>query len=138
MSELLADLYQEVILDHSRSPRGVGEVEDKTHSAFISNPLCGDEVSISARVVDGVIQEVKHHSTGCAICVASASMMVEAVQGKPTEEFRRDSEAFCKLARGESDNIEGKLMAFAGVSKFPMRVKCATLPWHALENALDK
>jgi nitrogen fixation NifU-like protein len=138
MSELLSDLYQEVILDHSRKPRNVGEVDRKTHFAFISNPLCGDEISISARVEDGVIKELMHQTSGCAICVASASLMVESVTGKPTEEFQRDADAFCSFARGESKDIDGKLIAFAGVSKFPMRVKCATLAWHALENALKK
>src|SRR5687768_5945405 len=138
MSAELNDLYQEVILDHYRNPRGAGEVDKPTHSAFANNPLCGDEILITARVADGVIQEVKHRSIGCAICVASASMMVESVTGQSTECFSADSKNFYAFARGENDSVEGKLAAFAGVSKFPMRVKCATLAWHTLENALKK
>jgi nitrogen fixation NifU-like protein len=138
MSTDLNALYQEVILDHYRNPRGAGEVDKPTHSAFANNPLCGDEILITVRVAGGVIEEVKHRSIGCAICVASASMMAESVVGKTTEGFSAVSKNFYAFARGENNNVEGKLAAFAGVSKFPMRVKCATLAWHTLENALNK
>ena len=137
MSAELNDLYQELILDHYRNPRGAGEVQGATHSAAANNPLCGDEILITARVKDGVVEEVKHRSIGCAICVASASMMAENATGKKQEEVISQSKGFCAFARGESDIIDGKLIAFAGVSKFPMRVKCATLAWHTLENALQ-
>ena len=134
----LSDLYQEVILDHYRNPRGSGEVENATHSSFLNNPLCGDEIMVTARVQDGIIEDVKHRSVGCAICVASASMMVEATKGKKTTDFVQEAESFYGFARGEHDRIDGKLAAFAGVSQFPMRVKCATLAWHTLEDALKK
>ena len=137
MSAELNDLYQELILDHYRNPRGAGEVQGATHSAAANNPLCGDEILITARVNDGIIEEVKHRSIGCAICVASASMMAESAKGRRKEELLSQSKEFCAFARGEHSNIDGKLVAFAGVSKFPMRVKCATLAWHTLENALQ-
>ena len=138
MSAELNDLYQEVILDHYRSPRGVGEVEGATHSAAANNPLCGDEIMITARVANGIIEEVRHRSIGCAICVASASMMVESASGKSQDDVLDQSATFCKFARGESEGMDGKLAVFGGVSKFPMRVKCATLAWHTLESALKK
>lgn len=138
MSADLADLYQEVILDHYRAPRGAGEVENATHSAFANNPLCGDEVLITVRVEAGILAEVKHRSTGCAICVASASMMVEQSQGMAADDALNHAHDFCSFARGEGDDVGGKLQAFAGVSKFPMRVKCATLAWHTLEHALKQ
>jgi nitrogen fixation NifU-like protein len=133
----LSDLYQQVILDHYRNPRGVGKVENATHSAFADNPLCGDLVAISARVTDGVIEEIKHESSGCAICVASTSMMVERALGRQPEEFAELAEKFYTFAKGEGGEFDDKLQAFSNVSKFPMRVKCATLGWHTLERALN-
>ena len=138
MNTELTDLYQQVILDHYRNPRGSGELENATHTAHGHNPLCGDEVFVSAVVVDGKIQELRHRSSGCAICVASASLMAENAQGRSVTEFKNDADDFYKFIKGDVEVAEGKLMAFAGVSKFPMRVKCATLAWHTLENALKE
>ena len=134
----LNELYQEVILDHYRNPRCAGEVELPTHSAFANNPLCGDEILITARVTDGVLEEIRHRSIGCAICVASASMMAEEATGKTTTDFTELTNGFCEFARGEKHEVDGKLTVFGGVSRFPMRVKCATLAWHTLQNALNK
>jgi nitrogen fixation NifU-like protein len=134
----ISDLYQDVILDHFRNPRGKGRIDHPTHFATAHNPLCGDEVSVTAKINDTIIEELKHESSGCALCVASASMMVESQEGRSIDSFRIGADEFISLLRGESDEIGGKLIAFAGVSKFPMRVKCATLAWHTLERALLK
>ncbi len=131
----LKDLYQEVILDHFRNPRHAGPIEDATHFADGVNPLCGDEVRLSARVDNDTISELGHESVGCAICVASASMMAEAAVGKTLDHFTGMAHDFYAMAKGEDRDL-GKLSALAGVSQFPMRVKCATLAWHTLESAL--
>jgi nitrogen fixation NifU-like protein len=131
----LKDLYQEVILDHYRKPRYTNPIENPTHFANGINPLCGDEIRLSATVEDGRITHVSHDSVGCAICVASTSLMSEATVGKTVGEFKDLSKDFYAMAKGEQINL-GKLTALAGVSQFPVRVKCATLAWHTLESAL--
>ena len=137
MSVDLNDLYQEVILDHYRNPRGAGVLEGATHAAVGDNPLCGDRVSITARIDGGIIEQIRHESSGCALCVASASLMVENITGKSIGEFEDSANQFYLLVKGENDKVEGKLLAFAGVSKFQMRVKCATLAWHTVEKAIS-
>jgi len=131
----LKELYQEVILDHFRNPRHAGSIENATHSANGVNPLCGDEVHLSALVDNDTITELGHESAGCAICVASASLMAEATVGKTLDHFTDLANGFYAMAKGEDIDL-GKLSALAGVSQFPMRVKCATLAWHTLESAL--
>ena len=137
MSFDLSDLYQDVILDHYRNPRGAGVLTNATHAAMADNPICGDRVSVTARIDQGIIEEIKHDSLGCALCVASASLMVEMVKGKSVGEFAGNARNFYSFVKGENAEMEGKLLAFAGVSKFPMRVKCATLAWHTLESAIS-
>jgi len=131
----LNDLYQDVILDHYKHPRHAEPIKNPTHFANGVNPLCGDEVHLSACVENDAIIEISHESIGCAICVASASMMSEATVGKSVNDFSMLAAKFYAMVRGDDIDL-GKLSALAGVSQFPMRVKCATLAWHTLESAL--
>jgi nitrogen fixation NifU-like protein len=137
-------LYQELILEHNRKPRNFGEVENADRVVEGKNPMCGDEVRLSVKLEGDRITDVKFHSPpgkGCAISKASASLMTTAVKGKSKAEADALFEQFHKLVRGELSEDEqrslGSLRAFGGVSRFPMRVKCASLAWHALHSALD-
>jgi nitrogen fixation NifU-like protein len=140
MSEL-SQLYHELILDHGRAPRGAQFPESPNCEAHGHNPLCGDRISVKLRREGDMVADVGFEGSGCAICTAAASTMTEAVRGKRVAEVRELSRRFRQLATGESDPAAarelGKLAAFSGVSRFPMRVKCATLPWHTLEAALN-
>jgi nitrogen fixation protein NifU and related proteins len=136
----LRDLYQEVILEHSKSPRNYRALATANHKAEGYNPLCGDHFTVYVDVKDNQISEVSFQGSGCAISKASASMMTQALKGKKTEEAEQMFEEFHGVLTGErSADIEalGKLAAFSGVSEFPVRVKCATLAWHALRAALQ-
>ncbi len=141
--EGLRELYQEVILDHSKKPRNFREIENARHQAKGHNPLCGDKVTVFITVEDGKIQDLGFQGAGCAISTASASLMTESLKGKTLE----DAEALFgqfhglvtgKLEPGGGTEGLGKLTVFAGVQEFPIRVKCATLAWHTLRAALDK
>ena len=134
----LSDLYQEVILQHSKAPRNFGVAEPHNHDAEGYNPLCGDEVRVTVDVQDGVIQDVKFTGQGCAISTASASLMTETVKGQPVERAEALFEHLRALLTGDAEPDEdlGKLQVFVGVRQFPMRVKCATLAWHTLHSAL--
>ena len=137
----LANLYQEVILDHSRKPRNRGALENASARADGSNPLCGDELTLYVDVEGGVVREACFEGHGCAISTASASLMTEAVRGKTTQQARALFERFrSTLLSGPGSEIDvsdlGKLAALTGVREFPMRVKCATLGWHTLNQAL--
>ena len=145
MSDDLLDLYQEVILDHSRSPRNFGPLEGANRTAEGYNPLCGDKIKVFAQVEEGVIREIGFEGQGCAISQASASMMTERLTGKTLKEAEELFQGFHQLLTGEelpgaeSEGPElGKLEVFSGVKEFPIRVKCATLPWHALYAALKE
>lgn len=139
MNDLLRELYQEIILDHNKSPRNKGTVDHPTCEAHGHNPLCGDQVHLGLRVEDGKIEEVKFEGQGCAISVASASLMTEAVAGKTVKEALNLSSEFQSMVTGQSleTHFGEELEALAGVKEFPARVKCATLAWHALEDALQ-
>ncbi len=135
----LAELYQQVLLDHYRSPRHFGRPAGAEREAEGFNPLCGDRVKVYVDVEEGVIRALGFEGSGCAISTASASLMAEALQGRRIEEFERLFAAFRATVTGGAPDREvdlGKLAALAGVAEFPMRVKCATLAWHALEAAL--
>lgn len=135
---MIRELYQEVILDHNRRPRNKGVVEGGAY-AHGHNPLCGDDVTISLLVSDALISNVAFEGRGCAISTASASMLTEAVMGKPVDEAKEIAEAFvAMITTGEAPQGLGELEALAGVHEFPSRVKCATLAWHTLEEALLK
>lgn len=136
----LQELYREVILDHNRSPRNFGELEDADRVIEGVNPLCGDKMTLFLKLDDsGAIQRAQFQGTGCAISVASSSLMTEMVQGLRTEAalalFER---VHAMLAGKEEPELEqlGKLVALAGVREYPSRVKCASLAWHALNAAL--
>ena len=142
MFDDVADLYQQVILDHCKQPRNFHELPAATCSAQGHNPLCGDHIEVHATVDDqGRIQKVTFEGHGCAISTASASLMTDAVKGKTIEEARHLFEHFHDLVTKDDalpeDDLD-KLVVLAGVKEFPMRVKCATLAWHTFESALDE
>lgn len=135
----LAGLYQDVILDHNRSPRNFGELANASGSAHGRNPSCGDEVTVWLRIEDDEVREVTFTGSGCAISKASASMMTQAVKGKSRAEAAALFELFHGLVTGQhsvDERLVGKLRVFGGVARFPARVKCASLAWHAMKEAL--
>ncbi|MCD6732118.1 MAG: SUF system NifU family Fe-S cluster assembly protein [Burkholderiaceae bacterium] len=134
----LRELYQEVIFDHNRSPRNFHKMDDADRVADGHNPLCGDQLTLYVRLKDGVIDEVSFVGHGCAISTASASLMTEAVKGHTIAEVEALFRDFHALLTGEPPQGRdfGKLEVLAGVREFPVRVKCATLAWHTLHNAL--
>ena len=146
MLDDLRELYQEVILDHGKSPRNFRDVEDATAHAHGANPLCGDQLVVYLRV-DGEsrIEDVSFVGKGCAISVASASMMTEMVKGKTIDEAREMFRRFHEMCTDDDDGDDTalleddleKLNVLSGVRSFPVRVKCATLPWHTLNAAMD-
>jgi nitrogen fixation NifU-like protein len=141
MSELRS-LYQEIILDHNKNPRNFKSLADANRTVEGFNPLCGDHYVFYLKIADGVIKDIAFQGSGCAISKASASVMTTLVKGKTRKEAEKLFETFHKLVTGELEkavSIEelGKLAAFAGVSEFPARVKCASLPWHSMRSALE-
>lgn len=137
-SSELSDLYQEVVLDHGKRPRNFGPLEGETHHAEGLNPLCGDHITVHARVEGGVLREVRFEGSGCAISKASASVMTGEVKGKTAAEVDALYERFHRLVTdGVADDAAlGKLAVFGGVHEYPTRVKCASLAWHTLRHAL--
>lgn len=137
----LRDLYQEVIVDHSRRPRNFGKIADATHFAEGFNPLCGDKLTVFVKAdAQQIITEVAFEGSGCAISTASASLMTEALKGKSIQQAEALFRGFHDLIMNQpaADPIElGKLQVLAGVKDFPSRVKCATLAWHTLHAALE-
>jgi nitrogen fixation NifU-like protein len=136
----LRELYQEVILEHSKAPRNYRELVAANHRAEGYNPLCGDHFTIYLDVEGDSIRDISFQGSGCAISKASASMMTQTVKGKTRMEAAKLFDAFRKLVTGQAngDGAElGKLAVFSGVSEFPVRVKCATLAWHTLQAALE-
>jgi nitrogen fixation protein NifU and related proteins len=134
----LQDLYREVILDHNRRPRNFGELADADHVIEGVNPLCGDKLTLYLKVADGTVQDVKFKGTGCAISVASSSLMTERVKGATvpaTLELFDKVHALLTGAAEPSEDLD-KLAALAGVRDYPTRIKCASLAWHALKAAL--
>lgn len=137
----LRELYQEVILDHHKRPRNFGTLSAANHHAEGHNPLCGDHIKVHADVENGVIRAVTFEGAGCAISRASASLMTDAVKGKPVAEAEKMFEEFHRMVTsGVDEDVEaalGKLAVFCGVREFPSRVKCASLAWHTLHAALE-
>jgi nitrogen fixation NifU-like protein len=141
MSQDLRELYQDIILDHSKHPRNFGKLAEANRQARGNNPLCGDRITLALKLDGDRIADAKFEARGCAISVASASMMTDMVKGKTVEEARALFEQFHGLVTGkpmddESDDLD-RLAALSGVRDFPSRIKCATLPWHALTAALQ-
>ncbi len=137
----LRELYQETILDHSKRPRNFREIADPSAKAVGHNPLCGDRVTVYLRLDDGKIADVAFVGQGCAISKASASLMTDVIKGKSKPEARDLFEKFHRMITGRPgdpvDTSLGKLAVLSGVCEFPVRVKCASLPWHTLEAALE-
>jgi nitrogen fixation protein NifU and related proteins len=141
VSSELRDLYQEVILDHSKRPRNFRALDGQARKADGFNPLCGDKVTIYVEIADGVVKDVSFQGSGCAISTASASVMTEVLKGKTRAEADALFRRFHALVTGDAEATAraadlGKLAVFAGVSEFPARVKCAVLAWHTLQAAL--
>ncbi|MCR9215469.1 MAG: SUF system NifU family Fe-S cluster assembly protein [Proteobacteria bacterium] len=143
MFDDLRELYQEVILDHSKHPRNFRHPDDANHEAHGYNPLCGDTLNVYLKMGhNGLIEDAAFEGKGCAISLASASMMTEIITGKTETEAKVLFDGFQKLVKGEEATIDAgddteRLMVLAGVKEFPMRVKCATLAWHAMSSAMD-
>jgi len=136
-----SELYQSLILDHNRSPRNFREIPDATRTAEGYNPLCGDQLRVWVKVDGDRISDVSFKGSGCAISKASASLMTTVVKDKSAAEATRIFESFHRMVTGQggpADDLPAKLAVFAGVREFPSRVKCASLAWHALKNALDQ
>ena len=139
----LRDLYQEVILDHNRSPRNFGALPQCNRRAAGHNPLCGDVVTVYLTVADDRVGDLRFEGKGCAISVASASIMTELIKGRTVAEARAVFAHFRCVVTGNEDRDDSldedldKLQVLSGVREFPMRVKCATLAWHTLAAALD-
>ncbi len=145
----LDDLYREIILDHYRSPRNRGELDHPTARTEGFNPLCGDELVVYLVVRDGVLEDIKLTGHGCSISQASSSMMSAAVKGKPLSDVRQIIDRFKSMMTVHEDGTDpeaavtpdlrtdGELAALAGVVKFPVRIKCATLAWNTLTQAID-
>ena len=136
----LSSLYQELILDHYRRPRNKGALEGATHAVSLNNPLCGDEIDLQLRVDGDVIREVRFVGRGCSISQASASMMTQLVKDKSVPQAVALADRMGAMMRGDEtaarDKALGDLRALAGVCKFPVRIKCALLPWNALTDAV--
>ncbi len=146
MSEL-RDLYQELIIDHSKKPRNFRVIDDATRKADGFNPLCGDKLRLYLKIDDdGVISDAAFKGAGCAISTASASIMTSMLKGQTLTQARNLFEMFHQLVTHPNNELNpdhlgvglGKMAVFAGVNEFPARVKCATLAWHTMKNALDE
>jgi nitrogen fixation protein NifU and related proteins len=136
----LRELYQELILEHSKAPRNYRELTMADHRAEGYNPLCGDHFTVAVKIEGDSIRDVAFQGSGCAISKASASMMTQSVMGKTKQQAKELFEQFHRTVTGNqkaNSGELGKLAVFAGVAEFPMRVKCATLAWHTLQAALD-
>lgn len=138
----LRELYQELILDRNRKPRNFGPLSDANRSAKGVNPLCGDKITVHLQLDDDRVKDIRFEGTGCAISIASASVMTESLKGETTSDAMNLFERFHQMVAANGDAAGGapdmgKLAAFAGVRDYPARVKCATLAWHALRAALE-
>ena len=142
MSEL-SELYQQVILDHNKKPRNFRKLETANHSAEGFNPLCGDQLTVYLNLENDAVREISFEGSGCAISKASASMMTQAIKGKSKQEAEQLFSEFHQMVTGDLDeettqNGLGNLKIFSGVREFPVRVKCASLPWHTMHAALNE
>lgn len=135
------DFYQEIILDHYKSPRHAAKIPDGAAMVDEENPTCGDHIKLNASVAGGKVSDIQIECGGCAICTASASIMAERCFGRPVAEVRDYAHRFIGMFRGGPDMTDdelGDLVALKGVRKYPLRVKCATMGWHAIDAALAK
>ncbi len=135
------DLYRELVLEHKRAPRNFGTLPAPTHEAQGRNPQCGDDIRVALEVADGKLVDIRFTGQGCAICIASSSMMTEAVKGHSVAEAQALQQRFRAVLTGALDPDAaalGKLESLAGVRRYPARIKCALLGWHALMHALGE
>ncbi|WP_207368631.1 Fe-S cluster assembly sulfur transfer protein SufU [Heyndrickxia coagulans] len=139
MSSNLDALYRSVIMDHYKNPRNRGSLEDGSLTVDMNNPTCGDRIHLTMKVEGGLIRDAKFTGEGCSISMASASMMTQAVKGKTVDEALKLSHIFSEMVQGkdyeEAEDL-GDIEALHGVSKFPARIKCATLAWKAMEKGV--
>ena len=138
----LQDLYQDIIMDHNRRPRNFGPVDQPTHKKEGYNPLCGDQIEIELKILDGIVVDVGFTGVGCAISKSSASMMTEEIKGKELEVVESMFEQFRRMitVKDQMDldaDLLGDLEILQGVSRYPARIKCATLAWHTLHSAIE-
>ena len=143
MSDLnLNSLYQQLILDHYRNPRNKGELPERTVDIHMANPVCGDEIHLQLQIEDDVIVDARHIGQGCSISQAAVSMMTNLIKGKPLSDAEGVAERFTEMMHGNEemarDKSLGDLRALQGVSKFPVRIKCALLAFDALQEAIKK
>ncbi|MGI8315666.1 Fe-S cluster assembly sulfur transfer protein SufU [Halobacillus mangrovi] len=138
----LDTLYRQVIMDHYKNPRNRGSIEGDHMTVDMNNPTCGDRIQLQLQVEDGIVKDAKFDGEGCSISLSSASMMTQAIKGKPIDEALKMSEIFSDLMQGkevdEEDIDLGDIEALQGVAKFPARIKCATLAWKAMEKGVDE
>ena len=140
-SNNLDALYRQVIMDHYKKPRNRGILEDGSHTINMNNPTCGDRIQLTMKVEDGVVKDVRYEGEGCSISMSSASMMTQAIKGKKIEEALKLAKIFSDMIQGKEydEDIDlGDIEALQGVSKFPARIKCATLAWKAMEKGLKE
>lgn len=135
----LDDLYRRVIMDHYKTPRNRGELDEGSVTVNLNNPTCGDRISLQLQIEDGVVKGAKFTGEGCSISMSSASMMTDAVKGKTAEEALKMADKFSSLMKGENVEFEEyeDIEALSGVNKFPARIKCATLAWNALRKGVE-
>ncbi|MCP8617738.1 Fe-S cluster assembly sulfur transfer protein SufU [Salirhabdus salicampi] len=138
----LETLYRQVIMDHYKNPRNKGTIDGDEHlTVEMNNPTCGDRIHLQLKVRDGIVEDAKFTGEGCSISMSSASMMTQAVKGKTVEEALKLSDYFSDMVQGKDVDHEdlelGDIQALQGVSKFPARVKCATLSWKAMEKGIE-
>ncbi|WLR50478.1 SUF system NifU family Fe-S cluster assembly protein [Bacillus tianshenii] len=140
----LDQLYRQVIMDHYKNPRNRGVLEDDNITVNMNNPTCGDRIQLHLKVEDGVVSDVKYDGEGCSISMSSASMMTQAIKGLEVEKALKLSKVFSDMMQGEDYDEEeldldlGDIEALQGVSKFPARIKCATLAWKAMEKGVSE
>jgi nitrogen fixation protein NifU and related proteins len=139
----LDNLYRQVIMDHYKNPRNKGVLEEGSLTVNMNNPTCGDRIQLTMKVEDGKVADAKFEGEGCSISMSSASMMTQAVKGRPIEEALKLSTVFSDIMQGkeyeEDDDLDlGDIEALQGVAKFPARIKCATLAWKAMEKGLKE
>jgi len=135
----LDDLYRRVIMDHYKTPRNRGELEEGSVTVNLNNPTCGDRISLQLQLEGGIVRDVKFTGEGCSISMSSASMMTEAIKGKTSGEALELADKFSSLMKGEDVHFDEyeDVEALSGVNKFPARIKCATLAWNALRKGVE-
>jgi nitrogen fixation NifU-like protein len=134
----LDTLYRQVIMDHYKNPKNKGTLEGDALTIDMNNPTCGDRIQLQLQVEDGIVKDAKFNGEGCSISMSSASMMTQAIKGKKVADAMQMSQDFSNMMLGEDEEFEDDIQALQGVSKFPARIKCATLAWKAMEKAVKE